>query len=101
MQDAHSSETQSPVPETTALKQSNNSEANAIVTQFSDEAKLKMEVIQSLLEPCDRKTYGERLKEAADKLNQSVRTVQRLVKKWEKDGLAGLAQTERTEFSIL
>ena len=81
--DAHPSETQIPVPKTTALKESNNSEANAIVTQLSDEAKLKMEVIQSLLEPCDRKTYGERLKEAADKLGKSVRTVQRLVKKWE------------------
>jgi len=97
MQDAPPSETQIPVPKTTALKESNNSEANAIVTQFSDEAKLKMEVIQSLLEPCDRKTYGERLKEAADKLSKSVRTVQRLVKKWEKDGLAGLTETERTD----
>ncbi len=83
MQDERPSETQIPVPKTTALKESNNSEANAIVTQLSDEAKLKMEVIQSLLEPCDRKTYGERLKEAADKLGKSVRTVQRLVKKWE------------------
>ena len=97
MQDAHPSETQIPIPKTTNLKESNNSEANAIVTQFSDEAKLKMEVIQSLLEPCDRKTYGERLKDAADKLGKSVRTVQRLVKKWEKDGLAGLIQTERTD----
>jgi putative transposase len=97
MQDDRPSGTQIPVPKTTALKESNNSEANPIVTQLSDEAKLKMEVIQSLLEPCDRKIYGERLKEAADKLNQSVRTVQRLVKKWEKDGLAGLTQTERTD----
>lgn len=30
---------------------------NTIVTEFSDEAKLKMEVIQSLLEPCD--TFGK------------------------------------------
>jgi len=97
MQDAHPSETQIPVPETTALKESNSREANVIVTQVSDEAKLKMEVIQSLLESCDRKTYGERLKKAADKLGKSVRTVQRLVKKWEKDGLTGLTQTERAD----
>ena len=97
MVDTHPSEI--PIPEliTTAPLEIDNPEANAIVTQFSDEAKLKMEVIQSLLEPCDRKTYGERLKEAADKLSKSVRTVQRLVKKWEKDGLAGLTETERTD----
>jgi putative transposase len=34
---------------------------------------------------------------AADKLGKSVRTVQRLVKKWEKDGLTGLTQTERAD----
>lgn len=82
MGDAYPSETPIPELRTTAPLESDNPEANAIVTQFSDEAKLKMEVIQSLLEPCDRKTYGERLKEAADKLGKSVRTVQRLVKKW-------------------
>ncbi len=37
-----------------------------IVTELSEEARLKMEVIQSLLEPCDRQTYGKRLKEAAN-----------------------------------
>jgi len=31
--------------------------ANEIITELSDEAKLKQEVIQSLLEPCD--TFGK------------------------------------------
>lgn len=72
-------------------------EANEIVTDFSDDAKLKMEVIQSLLEPCDRITYGQRQREAAAKLGKSVRTIRRLVKKWEAEGLNALQATQRTD----
>ncbi|MEH2413298.1 Mu transposase C-terminal domain-containing protein [Nostoc sp.] len=68
-----------------------------IVTQLSEEAQLKLEVIQSLLEPCDRTTYGQKLREAAEKLNVSLRTVQRLVKNWEQDGLVGFTQTGRAD----
>jgi putative transposase len=66
-----------------ALLQDNNvpPETNVIVTELSEEAQLKLEVIQNLLEPCDRTTYGQKLKEAAEKLGVTVRTVQRLVKK--------------------
>ena len=72
-------------------------EKNEVVVELDDEAQLKMEVIQTLLEPCDRSTYGKRLREAAEKLGKSKRTVQRLVKKWEEDGLPGLAQTKRAD----
>ena len=58
-------------------------EKNEIVTELDEEAQKKMEVIQTLLEPCDRATYGQRLKDAAEKLGKSKRTVQRLVKKWD------------------
>jgi len=34
--------------------------------------------------------YGERLREAAAKLGDPERTVRRLVKKWEQEGLVGL-----------
>ncbi|WP_432813325.1 Mu transposase C-terminal domain-containing protein [Pantanalinema sp. GBBB05] len=72
--------------------------SNEIIAEvISAEAKLKLEVIQKLIEPCDRKTYGERLKAAAEKLNCNVRTVQRLVKKWEDEGLAALAQDGRRD----
>lgn len=73
------------------------SNAHEIVTELSDEAKLKQEIIESLLEPCDRATYGQRLKDAAKKLGKSVRTVQRLVKQWEQEGLAGLTPRERAD----
>ena len=72
-------------------------ETNVIVTQLSDEAQYKLEVLQSLLEPCDRASYGQKLKEAAEKLGVSLRTVQRLVKKWEQDGIVGLTQTGRAD----
>ncbi|PPJ64037.1 Mu transposase C-terminal domain-containing protein [Cuspidothrix issatschenkoi] len=68
-----------------------------IVSELSDEAKLKMEIIQSLLEAGDRTTYAQRLKEAAVKLGKSVRTVRRLIDKWEQEGLVGLTQTDRVD----
>ncbi|WP_193198647.1 Mu transposase C-terminal domain-containing protein [Nostoc sp. MG11] len=72
-------------------------EANVIVSKLSDEALLKMEVIQNLLKNRDRTTYTQKLKEAAEKLGKSVRTVRRLVDKWEHEGLAGLVQNQRVD----
>ena len=72
-------------------------EPNEVITELDEEAQLKLEVIQTLLEPCDRATYGKRLREAAKKLGKSKRTVQRLVKKWEEEGLAALSQTKRAD----
>lgn len=72
-------------------------ETIAIATELDREAQLKVEVIQSLLEPCDRITYGHKLREAAQKLGVNVRTVQRLVKKWEQEGLAGIVKTDRAD----
>ncbi len=73
------------------------SETNEIVTELSYEERRVLEVIQGLLEPCDRKTYGERQREAAAKLGKSVRTIRRLVKKWEEQGLAALQTTTRVD----
>ena len=73
-------------------------ESNTIITELvSAEASLKLQVIQKLIEPCDKAMYGQRLKAAAEKLECSVRTVQRLVKKWEEEGLAALAQDGRSD----
>ena len=55
-------------------------ERNEVVAELDEEAQLKLEVIQNLLEPCDRATYGKRLEEAADKLGKSKRTVDLLQK---------------------
>ena len=45
------------------------------------------DALQPLMEPCDRKTYSQRLRESATKLNKSVRTVQRLMKRWQEQGI--------------
>ncbi|UNU24242.1 Mu transposase C-terminal domain-containing protein [Microcoleus vaginatus] len=90
MSNAHPSET---IPD----ERGNLEEANTIASEFSDEAKLKIEVIQSLMEAGDRATYAQKLKEAAQKLGKSVRTVRRLVDKWEEQGLSGLVETERSD----
>ncbi|MBX9254990.1 Mu transposase C-terminal domain-containing protein [Desmonostoc muscorum CCALA 125] len=96
MQDSDSSD----IPATkTSITDSSSSitEANVIVSELTDEAKLKMEVIQSLLEASDRTTYAQRLQQAAVKLGKSVRTIRRLIDKWEQEGLAGLTQTQRAD----
>lgn len=68
-----------------------------LVELTSAEAKLKLELVGKLSEPCDRETYGNRLRSAADKLNCSVRTVQRLMKKWEEEGLHALIESGRKD----
>ncbi|MCP6761347.1 MAG: Mu transposase C-terminal domain-containing protein [Fischerella sp. CENA71] len=83
--------------ETASDTNKNITEANVILSELSDEAKLKVQIIQSLLEAGDRATYAQRLKEAAEKLGKSVRTVRRLIDKWEKEGLVGLEQNERAD----
>ena len=39
---------------------------------ITEEVKLKMELVQSLTEPCDRATYSKRKKAVADKLGVSI-----------------------------
>nr|OEJ78044.1 hypothetical protein A5482_04300 [Cyanobacterium sp. IPPAS B-1200] len=63
------------------------SDVPELITQLSPEEQKIADVIEDLLQPCDRKTYGEKLKRASIRLNKSVRTIQRYVKQWEKDGL--------------
>ena len=70
----------------------------AIVTsELEGIAKVRLEVIQSLIEPCDRATYGERLRSGAKKLDISVRSLQRLFKKYQEQGLTALVSTNRAD----
>ncbi len=73
------------------------SQRNVIASEISGEAQLKLEIIQSLLEPCDRSTYGQRLKDGAEKLGISVRSVQRLFKKYQEQSLTALTSTSRAD----
>jgi len=58
----------------------------------------KLEILRSLRENSDRKTYGQKLKEAAQKLGKLERRVRRLVRTWQENGLAALAEVPRTSF---
>ncbi len=44
-----------------------------------------------------RKTYGAKLKKAAETLNKSVRTVQRYIKEWEEKGLLAIRKENRSD----
>jgi putative transposase len=60
-----------------------SSRSNAIVSELPVEAQKKLTIIQSLLEPCDRTAYGHKLREGAMKLGVSVRSLQRLFKRYQ------------------
>lgn len=77
--------------------ESSSQEENVIIGALDEAAQRKLEVIQTLIEPCDRATYSQKLRDAAEKLGVSIRQVQRLVKRWEQEGLAGIAQNSRAD----
>jgi putative transposase len=83
----------SPIPSMT------DADANApvIPSALSPEAQMKLAVIESLMAAENKQVYATRLKEAAAKLDKSERTIRRLVKKWEQDGLVGLTEVTRTD----
>ena len=76
---------------------SDTKQENIIASELEGTAKIRLKVIQSLLEPCDRVTYGERLRSGAQKLGISVRSVQRLFKKYQEQGLTALVSTSRAD----
>ena len=68
-------------------------EKTVVTSELKGIAKVRLEVIQSLLEPCDRATYGERLRSGAKKPDISVRSLQRPFKKYQEQGLNALVST--------
>jgi putative transposase len=72
-------------------------QAPIIPTTLSPEAQLKLEIIEGLLVAPNKKLYAARIKEAAVKLGKSERTIRRLVKNWEQEGLVGLTRSGRTD----
>jgi putative transposase len=62
-----------------------------VTSELEGVAKVRLEIIQSLLEPCDRAIYGERLR------GVSVRSLQRLFKKYQEQGLTALVSTSRAD----
>lgn len=75
----------------------NSVQPEAIASELPEQARQKLEIIQSLLEPCDRATYGERLRDSSQKLKISVRSVQRLFKRYQDKGLTALTDGDRKD----
>ncbi|BAQ63848.1 Mu transposase C-terminal domain-containing protein [Geminocystis sp. NIES-3709] len=73
------------------------SESQELISQLSPEEQAIADVIEDLVQPCDRKTYGAKLKKAAETLNKSVRTVQRYIKEWEEKGLLAIKKGNRSD----
>lgn len=68
-----------------------------IVRQMSERQRKRMEVIQELVAAPDKETYRERERAGAKRLNMSVSSIQRLVRAWKKEGVAGLSWRERSD----
>ena len=54
--------------------------ARVIVTPLSERQRLRVEVIQDLMGASDREEYRQRQQAAAERLNLSISSIQRLVR---------------------
>lgn len=68
-----------------------------IVAQLSERQRQRLEVIQNLIAAPDQATYRQRQQAAAERLNLSISSIQRLVREWEKQGIAGLSWRDRSD----
>ena len=68
-----------------------------LLTELSEEQRLKLELLEAIRHSGDRKTKTRLIEEAANKLDKSTRTIRRMVTKIELEGLAGLCSTVRSD----
>ena len=68
-----------------------------IVTQLSERQRLRVEVIQDLMAAPDRASYRQRQQSAAERLDLSLSSIQRLVREWKQKGIAGLSWRDRSD----
>lgn len=66
-----------------------------VITNLSEAAKLRLEAIEDLIAPRDHATYGQKLRKWSEIFTKLVRTVQRLIKNWEKRGLLAITDDAR------
>lgn len=66
-----------------------------------DNVQHRLEIIQSLITYLGTNRYAQMQRIAAQKLGISVRSVQRLLKTWREQGLAGLSKKRRSDRSAL
>lgn len=71
--------------------------APKIVAPLSERQRLRVEVIGDLMGATDREEYRQRQQAAAERLNLSISSIQRLVREWKQKGIAGLSWRERSD----
>lgn len=59
---------------------------------ITPKAALRMEVLQELAQTCDRETYNKRKREAAQKLGVTIRSIERLIKRYREAGVEGFTK---------
>lgn len=57
----------------------------------------RLEVVQDLMGAADRVSYRQREAAAAERLELSISSIQRLVREWKKQGVGGLSWRERSD----
>ncbi len=65
------------------------------------EVQQRMEVMQMLMAYQGTDRYGKIQRRAAEKLGISLRSVQRLIKSWQEQGLAGLSRQTRSDQGVV
>jgi putative transposase len=68
-----------------------------ISTEFSEDAQLKIELIESIRSASDRETRNKRIQTAAQQLQKHPRTITRMLEKVDREGLAALTETIRSD----
>lgn len=74
-----------------------NKDKLEIVTQLSERQRQRLEVIEELIAAPDQASYRQRQQAAAERLNLSISSIQRLVREWKNKGIAGLNWRERSD----
>ena len=74
---------------------SNNN--SRILTEFSEDARLKIELIEAIRSAPDSQNRQQRIKTAAQQLAKHPRTITRMLEGVDREGLAALAETVRSD----
>jgi len=72
-----------------------------VSAEASIEVQQRIEVIQQLIAAQGIEGYGKLQQQAAKKLGMSVRSVQRLVKRWREQGLSALSKQYRVDHGVV
>jgi putative transposase len=87
--------------ETALLVQEGEEEWEIVVCERSIEVQQRIEIIQTLISAQSTEGYGKLQQQAAKQLGISVRSLQRLVKRWREQGLSALSKPPRVDYGAI